>query len=256
MQNAINAPESTTPTRWSLLPGLANLMLTGLLIGLLPGMALGAGIGLALSSRATPPIATVQQAIPTPASLLGERAADVSPELPLKGAQSFKRLGDANAPVTLVVFEDPRCGFCKQMATGTELQLIEKYVKTGKLALVTRAFDVLGADSTRISLAAACAGKAGKYWEFRSQYFGGEIGSTSDLDTQINTWAIAADIGDMSTFKNCLNSDEVRLMVEGDNAVGRELEIRGTPTLFVNGKRLIGAVPLEFIETAIAEATK
>jgi protein-disulfide isomerase len=74
------------------------------------------------------------------------------------------------------------------------------------------------------------------------------------MSDQIAGWAANAGITETDAFARCLTSDIARVAVEDNNAVGTALGIRGTPTLFVNGRRIVGAVPLAFIEGAIAEA--
>lgn len=258
LNSAQSSADGVIAPRWDIPPGLARLVLVGLFIGLLPGLALGMGVGLTITARSVPiqqPIA--QQALPTVSTTAqGEQQPDVAVAETIKGALPYARQGPVDAPIKLIIFEDPRCGFCKQMANGTEKTLIEKYVSTGKVALYSRAFDVLGAESKQISIAAACAGSAGKYWQFREQFFGEQQAAMQSTAAQIVAWAQGAGITDMEGFKRCLTSDDASAAVEADNGAGNALGIRGTPTMFINGRRLVGAVPIDFIENAITEAMR
>lgn len=57
-------------------------------------------------------------------------------------------IGDANAPVTMAIWFDYQCPFCKQFEETVTAQLYENYVKTGKLKIVFKDFAFLGEDST------------------------------------------------------------------------------------------------------------
>lgn len=177
----------------------------------------------------------------------------------LKGAPDYARMGDTSAPIQLVVFADPQCPFCRQQALETEPQLIEQYVKTGKASLTYRHFTFLGAESQRIASAMVCAGAQGgnAFWEFKQYAYAHQFSENSGLatDAALALWARAVKL-DEGRFKACLAGDAARAQVDADTAAGRALGVTGTPTLFVNGRPMPGALPFDFIKTAIdAELT-
>jgi protein-disulfide isomerase len=181
----------------------------------------------------------------------------------LAGARASMRLGSADAPVQIVVFADPQCPFCKQSAIETERKIVEQYVKTGQASLVYRHFAFLGPESQQIALAMECAGEQGadRFWAFHQQAFEHQFAENAGLvtDAVLSTWAGAAGL-DGAAFNTCLTKPEAQARVDEDMAAGRRLGVLGTPTLFINGKPMPGAVPFDFIKQTIdsqlAEATR
>ena len=57
-----------------------------------------------------------------------------------------------------------------------------------------------------------------------------------------------------ASFAECLDSARFRDAVEQDMTEGRALGITGTPTFFVNGRRLVGAMPVEAFREAVRAA--
>ena len=173
-------------------------------------------------------------------------------------------LGDPNAPVTIVEFADFQCPFCNRFFREAEREIIEKYVRTGKARLVYRDFAFLGEESVRSSEASECADEQGKFWAYHDRLYdfiwdnyyaknlnGENVGAFSEA----NLKRLAAETGlDEGKFALCLTSRRYQAEVEKDIADGRAAGVSGTPTTFVNGKIIVGAVPFSQFEVAIGEA--
>ncbi|NJM40716.1 MAG: thioredoxin domain-containing protein [Anaerolineae bacterium] len=174
----------------------------------------------------------------------------------LEGAPDYARMGDATAPVQLVVFADPQCPYCAQQALETEPKLMEQYVKTGKAALTYRHFTFLGDESQRMAVAMVCAGQQGRdaFWAFHHRAFQNQLAENSGQVTEdvLLDWAQAVKL-DEAQFKTCLGSDAARQQVEADTALGHRLRVTGTPTLFINGRALPGALSFEFVKGVVDE---
>jgi len=66
--------------------------------------------------------------------------------------------------------------------------------------------------------------------------------------------ARAAELGlDLVRFERDLDSGRFKVIVQKDVAEGRRLGVTGTPTFFVNGRRLVGAQPLEVFKQVVEE---
>jgi protein-disulfide isomerase len=221
-------------------------------------MALGVG-------RPAQP-ATVQASAPLvtapleaqPTALPVVKAADT-----LAGARDNMRMGSPEAPVQIVVFADPQCPYCKQSALETERQIIEQYVNAGQASLVYRHFAFLGPESRQIAVAMECAAEQSseRFWAFHQQVFEHQFPENAGQanDAALAAWANAAGL-DASNFKTCIANPATQERVDADIAAGRALGVLGTPTLFINGRPMPGAVPFDFvkstIEAQLAEATQ
>jgi protein-disulfide isomerase len=104
------------------------------------------------SSNATAPATTAATTSTTPASSLAG--------IPQHG----DTLGKPSAPVTLIVYEDPQCPFCRSWNVDTLPTVIDQFVRTGKIKLVYRGVVIIGPDSVRGLRAIYAAGKQNKLW--------------------------------------------------------------------------------------------
>jgi protein-disulfide isomerase len=177
---------------------------------------------------------------------------DVTVTQTLAGARPYLREGPDDAPVQLVVFSDPQCPFCRQLALGAEKQAREEFVRAGKAAITYRHYAFLGAESTRAAIALECAGKQGKLWAFHAQVYGSQLPENSGqlTDAKLLEWAKEAGL-DAVALSACVADPAVGAQVEADLEAGAALGVRGTPVTFVNGQRIVGAVPYEVLKAVI-----
>ncbi len=89
--------------------------------------------------------------------------------------------------------------------------------------------------------AALAAFKQGKFWEFHDKLFGVEKLS----DEVINNAAVELDL-DIAQFNKDMNSPEVRQMINKDLLDAQQAGVTGTPTIFINGKKLKNRSPEGF----------
>lgn len=138
--------------------------------------------------------------------------------------------GNANAPVTVVVFADFECPHCAQ-----EAPKVRKAVQSfnGKAKLVYRHFPLAGHDRARAAAVASEAALAqGKFWEFHDKVFQNQK-ALQDADLM----KYAKEIGlDMARFKAHYAAKKGADAVAKDRATGEKLKLQGTPAVFVNGR--------------------
>ncbi len=97
--------------------------------------------------------------------------------------------------------------------------------------------------------AARCAGDQKKYWEMHDAMFANQRALEVPALKQT-----ARAIGlDGATFDQCLDSGRWAAAVRSDMALGEKMGVNSTPSLYVNGRALIGAVPFENFKTIIDE---
>jgi protein-disulfide isomerase len=97
--------------------------------------------------------------------------------------------------------------------------------------------------------AAHCAGDQGKYWEMHDLMFE-DIGALSV--PQLKQGAAKLKLN-QSTFDQCLDSGKHEARVRAAAAEGDKLGVNSTPTIYVNGRPLIGAQPFDLFKQVIDE---
>jgi len=164
-------------------------------------------------------------------------------------------LGDPKAPVTVVIFGDFQCPYCGRLFETVEGRLKDEYVKTGKVRLVARDFpiDSIHPYARPASEAAECARDQGKYWLYHDTLYSRQAEIPS-----LNLFNLAEELGlDKNKFSQCVLSGKYKNEVEKDYQAGIALDISGTPTSFVNEKRIGGAQAYSVFKAAIeAELAK
>jgi protein-disulfide isomerase len=155
--------------------------------------------------------------------------------------------GPASAPVTLVEFSDFQCPYCKRLGP-TLKQLEERY--EGKVRFVFRNFPLGNhADAAKAAEAGACAHDQGRFWDMRNALFEQQQ-SLKPADLR----RIATDLElDMDAFNDCLDSEKHASLIQRDIEQGGRYGVRSTPTLFINGRLLKGAQPLNELVAVVEE---
>jgi protein-disulfide isomerase len=231
----------------------------GLLLGLFAGAVFGMGLGLLVAPKAetaaTQPtiVQAPQGEVAIPTVLPDMDVAQTMADIP-----TYRTMGKPDAPVKIVLFEDPLCPYCQKMSTGPVVEIIEQYVKTGKASLSYRHSLFLGPDSFTLAAAMDCAGVQNKFWEFHDQVYASGRAEGGVVHTEALTdWAKLAGVQDSGQFVACLDAGKQGTYpgtsIQTDQVASKGLRVTGTPTLFVNGKRLVGYAPMEFIRTSIEE---
>ncbi len=154
-------------------------------------------------------------------------------------------LGRDDAPVTVVVFSDFQCPFCAKLAPTTHA-LVERH---DDVRVVFRQLPLGMHPLARPAAAAALAAhRQGKFWEMHDALFAKE-GKLDEDDLEEIAAAIGLDVAQW-------NADRVDPSIEQtiaeDEALARQLGVRGTPGAFVNGMFMGGAQPVEAFDAAIA----
>lgn len=160
--------------------------------------------------------------------------------------------GNLNAKVTIVEFGDYQCPFCGRFYKNTEPKIIEEYVKTGKAKFYWRDLAFLGEESVWAAEAARCANEQGKFWEYHNLLFEKQRGENEGAFAKANLKQFARESGlNGSLFDSCLDSGKYRSKVEEERQKAGQLGVNSTPTTFVGGQRLVGALLYDAFKEAI-----
>lgn len=163
-------------------------------------------------------------------------------------------VGDADAPVVLVVFSDYQCPYCASWSHET-LPVMMDYVEAGDLFIEWRDLNVFGPESVRASQAAYAAGLQGHFWDYHEELFAGsEIRSENELSDEALI-GLAGDLGlDVDQFAQDLDSAEVIEAVETNQQLGMDLGAYSTPAFVLGGEPMVGAQPTEVFTEAVDQA--
>lgn len=175
-----------------------------------------------------------------------------SKDINIAGEGDDPMLGNPDAPLTMVIFGDFQCHYCRKLELEIKPIIIEKYVKTGKLKIIARDFPFLGKESVLAAVAGNCALEQNKYFEYSDALHGGQ--DTNEIpEVNSGTLKLAAKNLKLNTgqFDECLDSNKYLDEVEKDFKEGRALKIEGTPTTFINKEIIEGAQPFEEFEKII-----
>jgi protein-disulfide isomerase len=171
---------------------------------------------------------------------------------------NYPPLGDPNAKVTVIEFADFRCPFCEQWFQTVEPNLMKDYVNTGKVKFYFRNYAFLGPASTLAAEAGECANDQNQFWAFHDYMYKHQPDETdTSMYTVDNLSKIAGNLGmDQSQFQSCLSSKKFADAVTKDLNDGSTAGVSGTPTTFINGIPIVGAVPYTQIKQQIDTALK
>lgn len=160
--------------------------------------------------------------------------------------------GPADAPVTMVEFADFQCPFCARNVPLIK-QILEAYPKEVKFVYKEFPLTSIHNHAMNASKAAIAAQKQGKYWEMHDKLF--ENYTKLDYDSLKK---YAAEIGlDVERWEKDFKSPEVEKRVQDDMRLAAQADVRGTPTMFINGKRVTNRqfeAIKAMIDAALAEA--
>lgn len=154
-------------------------------------------------------------------------------------------LGSAEASVTIVEFLDPECESCAAFGP-----VVKKIVSQsdGKVRLVIR-YMPLHPNSVKAATLLEAAGEQGKYWQMldilfqRQPEWGERHGPPTstpppDVDALFEKYAMEVGL-DIKKIAEATKENRYQVKLNRDKQDGQSLGVRQTPTLFVNGRRLV-----------------
>ncbi len=164
--------------------------------------------------------------------------------------------GGATAKVTIQVFSDFQCPFCKRVEPT--MDEIEKAYGS-KVKIVWRNMPLSFHEDAPLAAEAAMEafeqkGNAG-FWAYHKALF--EAQGTPDGIKRPGLEKIAQEQGlDMAKFKAALDSHKHKAQVDADNEIGQKAGISGTPAAVINGYFVSGAQPFPAFKKLIDRALK
>ena len=154
--------------------------------------------------------------------------------------------GPRDAKVVIVEFSDFQCPFCAQVYPVIK-EIKKKY--EDKVHFVYRDFPVTSIHPQAVlgALAGECASEQGKFWEMHDLIFEDQAGLN---EPNLKLYAIQLGLNGVQ-FSSCLDGQKYLEEVQQDLRDGIDAGVRATPTFFINGNRVEGALPLDIFEQII-----
>lgn len=157
-------------------------------------------------------------------------------------------IGPADAPITIIEFSDYQCPYCEAWYQQVYPQLMAAY--PDKIRFVYRDFPLPSHDqATAAAEAAECAGEQSAYWQYHDALFTSQYGLGRAAYEEY-----AADLGlNVEAFATCLDAHTYKGEINADALDAARAGINSTPTFVINGRLLVGALPLADFVTVIDE---
>lgn len=167
-------------------------------------------------------------------------------------------LGNPDAKIVIVEYSDTECPFCKSFH-GTMNRVMGEYGNDGKVAWVYRHFPLpFHSKAPKEAEATECANKLGgnvKFWEYTNKVFEVTLGNNQLDPAELPK--IAKTVGlDVTAFNKCLESGEMKAIVDAHMVSGNKAGVSGTPhSIVLVDKKVVttinGAQPYESVKATI-----
>ena len=178
--------------------------------------------------------------------------------------QAGNRLGRANAPVTVTVYEDLQCPVCREFTVGAEGQLIANEVRDGRVKLVFRSLETATPDAATFQVqqqAAAAAGQQRKLWHFVELFYHeqGQEGTPYVTEAYLDNLARQVPGLNYKAWLSARKSSSVASQVNADVSLARTRGFSSTPTIVVQGPKaspqpVAGAIDYQALSNLVKQA--
>ena len=173
-----------------------------------------------------------------------------------KAADASRIQGSPNAPIWLIEVSDFQCPYCKMWHDETYATVLDKYIRTGKVRMAYVNFPLsMHQHAHEAAVAAMCAGAQGKFWPMHDSLFATQHAWEAKPSATASFDSIAASVGvDMTAYRACLKSPSIEALVNGDEDRASRGGVNSTPSFFLGGHLVEGAVPRDEMVAEIDRA--
>jgi protein-disulfide isomerase len=194
-----------------------------------------------MATAVAAPAAAAQAPAPTPSR------PPVPPEVYKVVVGDSPAKGGKQPKVTIVEFSEFQCPFCGRV-TPTVKQIHDTYQDDVQVVFKHLPLP-MHQNAGMAAEASEAAREQGKFWEMHDKLFANQ----QTLD-RASLEKFAQEIGlDLGKFKAALDSGKYKSRVEADSKQAAQFGVTGTPSFFVNGRKLVGAQPFESFKALIDE---
>jgi len=163
-------------------------------------------------------------------------------------------MGPSGAPVTLVVFTDFRCPYCRLEAETLRREVPQRFPDEVRIYLKEFPLDSIHPGAKTFAIAGRCVYKQSGdvFWAYHDWAFSQQQAIT-EANLREKLMEFAEEQGNLDTLQlgRCFDERLTEKDVDASLAEAQALQLNSTPTLFVNGRKLTGQVPWENLEQII-----
>jgi len=193
-----------------------------------------------------------------PSPVLPTAKASPAPDVDL--SELYHEIAAPGAHVTVVEFSDFGCPYCGRFERQTFPALRKEFVETGKVRWRFVPF-VLGMfpNGGEAMKAASCVADQGDgpFWKMHDLLFQNQDAwkNARDPDALLQSYAVAAGV-EAGPWKECYRGSRANDRMAAADALAERSGVRSTPSFFIDGKLVQGALPLEDFRRLLTDATR
>lgn len=189
---------------------------------------------------------------------LAEKAEDIPiAKSAYSGLGEDYRKGSDDAAVVIQEFADFQCPACQRISTtldalhrefGDRVQIVFRNYPldpTCNSSVQSKIHE----HACTAGVLARCAGQYGKFWDFHTLVFANQREMN---DAKLKDWARSVGLTN-EQIDTCMASQDIVAKIKDDVALGNKLGVTSTPTLFINGKKVLGGRGVAELKTEIEQ---
>jgi protein-disulfide isomerase len=186
-------------------------------------------------------------------ALIEAGPAVAAPVPPVTGADMV--MGKADAPITVIEYASLTCPHCADFEQNTWPKVKQNWVDTGKVRYVFRDFPLDGL-AARAEILAHCAGPV-RFFSFIESLYDNQTVWATDSDPMAALKRMGL-LGGVSSekFDACQNDQTLQQQIVATRQGGEDAGVNATPSFFINGKLVTGALPYDDFAKALGDAAK
>ena len=144
-------------------------------------------------------------------------------------------LGNPDANVTLLQYEDLQCPICKQYTEDAFPTIVEEYVKPGKVKIDFRGLSFIGPDSVKALRVALAAGNQNKLWDVVEAFYANQGVENTGWVTDEKIDEVLAQVPGLDADKVLADAKTAAITAEVDklSQEGQDRKVQGTPWFFI-----------------------
>jgi protein-disulfide isomerase len=174
-------------------------------------------------------------------------------ELGVLDTKDQPALGTAGAPVVISIYSDFQCPYCREAAKSLRANLLQTYPKEVRLYFHDFPLDQLHPWARTAAQYGRCIYKQNPdaFWTYHDWIFETQPKITAEgLRPQILEFMKGKGV-DTNAVDQCASSGMTAADISRTEKQGHALDVSSTPTLFINGRKMVGAIPWETLKTVI-----